>query len=270
MEIQTVYLILGVIGIFVVGAFWGKGIMWRLLLTAGYLSWRMCGGMKQLLDRHDAPGLRQLLGADQYFAWAEGDDATFWAYIPTVMPSEGEIGEGEVFVGDTLQIADFNEREAFCKKLDVAKKEESVTLAKITFFHIFAYESRCAEVVCHRRASLPFIAYCTRVAGVPGCPVCGESFAQVQLRGPEYMERRARQRVTEAIAGIEQGKSPEFKCFALQHPEVGESAFCLASGRTAQLQVFFGDESALQLWSERMKKPLRPLTLEVVVPKRLA
>jgi len=266
---QTVYFVLVALGIFVVGAFWGKGIMWRLLLTVGYIFWRCFGGMRRLLDRHDAPGLRQLLGAEEYCAWAEEDDVTFWAYIPPVMPREGELGDGEVFVGDTLQIADFNKHEEFCKKLDVARNDASVMLAKITFFHIFAYTGDCAEVVCHRRTSLPFIAWCTRVAGIPGCPVCGASFMQVQLRAPEYVECRARLRVAEVIVGIERGEIPEFKCFALQHPNVEESAACIGSGRTAQLHVFFGDESALQLWSDKVKKQLRPLTLEVVVAKGL-
>lgn len=268
-EVQVIYLVLGALAIFVIGALWGRGIMWRIWIGVGYAFWRLSGGLKRLLDCHDAASVQQLLGVPEHLAWAEGIDATFWVYMPLAMPGEGELGEGELFVGDTLQVADFDGHGEFCKKLGVGVKDTSVMLTRITFFNIFVFGNACAEGVCHRRMSLPLLTYCTRVVGLPGCLVCGASFANVILRAPEYMERRARQRAMEAIAGVRGGKDGELKCFALQHPNAEGSAVCFANGRTAELQVFFGDAAALELWGERMKKPLRPLTLEVMVPKKL-
>lgn len=267
-EVQTVYFILGAVGIFIAGAFWGKALMWRVLLTAGYALWRMRGGMRRLLDCHDAPNVRELLGINELLSWTEAMEATYWAHMPLVMPEEGELGDGEAFVGDTLRIGDFWNCEAFCKALSVAKNDTSVFLVKVTFFRVFAYLGDGAEAMCHRRMSLPFFAYGTMAAGLPGCPVCNASFAQLPLRAARRVEQRERRCIDDVLTGIEEGGIAEFKCFAIQHPNVPESAVCLMNGREAQLQVFFGDESALQLWSGHAKKQLRPLTLEVVAPKK--
>ncbi len=266
-QMQAVYFVLGAVGLFAVGAFWGSELLWGALLYPRYWWWRATGGMRRLLYATGKASLYDLLDVRENDVGLYKASAHFWTHIPQIVRNGGE-DVSRVIMPDTIPLGYCFARDIFCAAMNFASAKDA-TMAELHLHYVYACEGRDVGFRCHRRLSLAFAAFCTRELELHHDPVCGMPFGVMSPCPPRAMRAMALRKTKGLLRRLHDcsGVAPE-KLFAIEErDEAGVGAYAVLEKNVAHYDVYFGEERALARFSRLEEVRLRPVTLEVVVPK---
>lgn len=266
MEVRTVYLVIGSLVIFVVGALLGKELLWGAFLYPRYWFWRATGGVRRLLDATGKASLHELFDIPERALGMHTEYGHFWTYLPE--RAVGEESEEYVAVPDTIPLGHCFGKEPFCAILDLPSAE-AATMMQVSVHYLRICEGRSVGLRCHRRLSLSFAAFCVYERAMEDEPVCRVQFGAMGRCPPRAVRRDAERNASALMRRLEARSGVvEEKLFVIEgRGGSGPSAHCVVEKNIAYLDLFFGKQRALDLFSLMNEAHLRPVTLEVIVPK---
>lgn len=265
-QIQTVYLAIGVLAVFVVGMLWGKDVLWGALLYPRYWFWRATGGVRRLLNDTGKTSLSELFDIPERALGMHTECGHFWTHLPE--RAAGEEVEDYVAVPDTIPLGHCFGKESFCAMLDLPGAE-AATMMQMNVHYLYVCEGRLVGLRCHRKLSLAFAAFCVYERSMEDEPVCRTQFGAMGRCPPRAVRRDAERNGSALMQRLEARSGVvEEKLFAIEgRGSSGASAYCAIEKNVAYLDLFFGEQRALDLFSLMNEAHLRPVTLEVIVPK---
>lgn len=266
-EIHAVYLVIAAFGIFIVGMLWGKALCWGVLLYPRYWLWRATGGVRKLLDATGKASLSELFDIPEHALGIHTESGYFWTHLSE--RAEGENFDGYVAVPNIIPLGHCFGRELFCAVLDLPDVK-AATMMQVNTHYLYVCEGRLVELRCHRRHSLAFAAFCVYECSMEDEPVCRMRFDAMERCSPRVMQRDAERNGSALMQRLEERSGAvEEKLFAIEgRGSSGPSVYCMVEKNVARLDLFFGTQRALDLFSLMNEVHLRPMTLEVMVPRK--